>query len=101
MVPDPHTRNQCVNTSTGAHASLLELVFFSLGMEASWQIEVGWITVFFDVASVVTCVWLLWTVGSPMGKLLLPVPLVNLALANVLFASMEVVLTARVGACFH
>ena len=43
----------------------------------------------FHVASVVACSWLLWKVGSNTGGRLLPVQLVNLALADLLYSTGE------------
>ena len=43
----------------------------------------------FDAASVVACSWLLWKVGSKTGGRLLPVQLVNLALADLLYSTAQ------------
>lgn len=58
-------------------------------MKQTWLIAVGSVTIFFDAASVVACTWLLWKVGSTKRRQLLPIQLVNLALADMLYSSME------------
>jgi len=70
------------------------IMSLSLAKEASWHKDLGLVTVLFDVASVVACLWLWWRVGPPRRKLLVPNQLLNLALADLVFSSMEALLSS-------
>lgn len=58
-------------------------------MKQTWQVDVLWVTVLFDVASAGACAWILWKLPLRNRGLLLPKQLVHLALADLLFSSME------------
>lgn len=58
-------------------------------MKLTWAV-VGWVSVLFDAVSAVACLWLVWKLRSAERRRLLPMQLVNLARADLLYTSVQV-----------